>query len=223
MSTNASRYGMVAGIYDKLGQFWTRGSIGKSKHWQLQFVKPGDRVLFAGSGTSEEASHAFKLGAKIVIIDLSERMLSLARARFEWQGIDEVQFICADILEHTPKTKYDVIVANYFLDVFNYSDMKKVLRHLAGLLSVNGCLLIAGFTPPKGSLFSRLIAEIHHGIPLLFFYVFAGNALHRIYDYKAHLEELNFYIEERADFPIFRGLPFGVHAICAKFGRRFIT
>lgn len=220
MSTGASHYGLVSGIYDILGRFWTRGNIRKSKLWQIQFMKPGDYVLFAGSGTSEEVVYASKSGVNAVIIDLSEKMLSIARSKLAAEGIHDVVFIRGDICDHFSTSQYDVIVANYFLDVFDPSTMKEVLHHLKALLKFEGCLLIAGFTPVKGSKFNRWLAEIHHGIPLFVFHLLAGNALHQIYDYKPSLEELGFEVESSLDFRLFSAFDFGVHAICARKNRR---
>ena len=217
MSTNSSRYGMVSSIYDRLGDFWTRGKIRESKLWHLQFLSSEDRVLFVGSGTSEDAILASKIGAEVVVIEISDKMLSQTRNRLLAEGITEIELIKDDILNHSKLSDYDVIVANYFLDVFNFPTMQAIMLHFTRLLKRNGLLYIAGFKPPSGGILKRVLAEIHHGIPIFIFHLFLGNALHKIYDYRATLNSLNFTIEKRVDLPIFKKCDFGVHAICARY------
>ena len=41
-----------------------------------EYLKPGDKVLFAGVGHGKEAIYAAELGAEVTVVDLSRAMLT---------------------------------------------------------------------------------------------------------------------------------------------------
>ena len=93
--------------------------------------------------------------------------------------------ICGDILDHARPGGYDVVAANFFLNVFAEPVMAEVLRHLARQLRPGGRLLIADFAPAAGAPLPRALRWLYFGCAVLAFRVLAGNALHPMYDYPA--------------------------------------
>ena len=214
-STQKSRYGLVASYYDFLGRIWTGGNIRKSKLWQLRFLKHGDRVLFAGVGTGEEVVQAAQIGVHVVIIDISNQMLCIARNKLIKAGIENVVIIHGDILDHYCPSAYDAVVANYLLDVFEPSTMQIVLIHLMRQVKQDGHFLVAGFAPASGSMVQKLLTKLHYGIPSLIFYLFLGNAMHKIYDYLPLLVQHGFMIHDRRYFFLFGKYIRSTYSICA--------
>jgi len=180
------RYGRFAAVYDLFGTVWTGGRIRASKLSQIEEIKTGDRVLYAGSGTGEDALAAAQKGAHVVIVELAPQMLRRTRQRFE-DAMMTAEFICADAGQHFSPDGYDVVVANFFLNVFEPEAMERMARHLAGLVNRGGKMLIADFAPPSGGFLSRWGAQLHHGLPMLFFAATANQPLHHIYDYQTVL------------------------------------
>ncbi|NHN42453.1 class I SAM-dependent methyltransferase [Halorubellus sp. JP-L1] len=64
-------------------------------------VDPGDDVLDVGCGTGNVALTASQAGARVVGVDLSRRMLELARASADVEGAVDVSFLEGDA-EHLP-------------------------------------------------------------------------------------------------------------------------
>lgn len=213
--TQKSKYGRIACIYDFLGQVWTFGKIKQSKIWHAQFLKKGDRVLFAGCGTGEEALTAAKGGVHLVLIDHSEEMISLARNKFRSHGVENFEFIHGNIMDHEAEQAYDMVVANYIFDVFDPATMEEVLKHLTTQVKEDGLLSVSGFAPVKGWGVDRWIVEFFHGIPILIFSLFLGNALHKIYDYEPLLDRLGFNVTARQNFYLLKNKFPVTHSILA--------
>jgi SAM-dependent methyltransferase len=66
---------------------------------------------------------------RIDYVDVSARMLQLARAR---AGTDLITYYCADALTSPlPEAEYDLIVTHFFLDCFDEPDLKRVAARIA--------------------------------------------------------------------------------------------
>lgn len=141
-------YDLVAKVYAEFNYRNKKSLIVRSKMIELKEMSPGNTVLFAGSGPGEDALAAANKGAQVTCIDVSKRMLSICTAKFNEQGL-EGRFINGNVLTHTGK--YDAVIANYFLNVFNRKTAQTVLTHLSSLLAPKGILMIADVSPLKGN------------------------------------------------------------------------
>ncbi len=173
-------YDMVARRYAELNYKDQQSPIFRAKMAQLKEISPGNRVLFAGSGPGEDALMAARQGAQITCIDVSERMLSICEERFREQDLDG-RFINANILTHTEQ--YDVVIANFFLNVFNRKTAQDMLTHLSGLLAPQGILMISDVSPLKGNLIHRAIIYFGYLSVALPAAVVGLTALHVPYEY----------------------------------------
>lgn len=196
-----SGYDAVAGVYDLLADLYGLGLIRACKRSQLTAVRPGDRVLFAGAGSGGEALEAARKGARVTVVDLSPRMLSRARDRFRKAGLDSsVELILGDVREHVREPGYDVVAAQFFLNVFPEPGMEEMLSHLAGLVRPGGCLLIADFAPAGENALAGALRRFYFGIAVLAFRVLAGNPVHALYDYAGLLPGAGLRLVERQGF-----------------------
>jgi demethylmenaquinone methyltransferase/2-methoxy-6-polyprenyl-1,4-benzoquinol methylase len=186
MSTRGRSYQRVAPFYEELARVLSRGRIGAAKLSQLAWIEPGDRVLYAGVGSGEDAAAAARAGAHVTALDLSPRMLGRLERRLGTEA-ERVRLCCEDFSAHEGGP-YDAVVLNFFLNVFSPEEMQQVLDRSVGLLaSPGGRLMIADFTPPSRPL-ERIVFELHYR-PLLFSAWALGlAALHPIYDYRSALE-----------------------------------
>jgi len=172
----------LARVYEALAWLYSGGQIARLKQDQAHCFEPGSRILYAGVGPGDELASAVATGATITALDSSARMLVRARSRL--QQPDSVRFLCEDVLSHEPVEPYDVVVANFFLNVFSMEDMPRVLARLAGYLSPGGTLLVGDFAPPGQSLVERWVQRAYYLPPLLLFHLLTQNAWHPLYDYE---------------------------------------
>ena len=141
---------------------WHRASA--ERLVELCRLKPGDRVLDAGTGTGFAALHAARHVGKqgrVVGVDISQGMLSEARAGAEASGLTNIEFIQGDVtaLTQFPDASFDVVTAAtsliYIPVVEGLREMRRLLKR-GGLVAFS--TMPAGF-PVAGRLFRECAAE----------------------------------------------------------------
>lgn len=102
----------------------------------------GTRVLDAGCGEGHVARLFASHGASVVGVDISPRLLELARS-FEAEDPGEIEFIQADLANGLPSHRgvFDLATANMVLD--DCEDLAAVIATLADALRPNGRLLLS--------------------------------------------------------------------------------
>ena len=197
-------YGPVAGFYDWLAAFYSRGQIGASKQGQLEVIESGDRVLYAGVGCGADALLAARFGAHVTGVDLAPEMLERLAKQFAREDL-EAELICGDVASHKPVELYDVVVANYFLNLFDVERAREMLRHLAELVRPGGTLLLTDFALPEGGPVARAITEIYYRPVNWIAWALGLCALHPILDYARLVEPMGFRIDTERRFPVLLG------------------
>ena len=204
MSFDDYSYGSISGIYDWLAAAYSFGRIGASKRDALATISRNDRVLFAGVGRGEDALLAARQGARVTAIDLAPSMLKHVSNRFDRDGL-ALEAICGDVAKHEPADCYDVVVANYFLNLFEVDRARAMLRHLGSLVCPGGCLILADFARPEGGMFARLITEAYYRPANWIAWAFGYCALHPILDYAQLMTGMDYQIETSRRRPVFAG------------------
>ena len=175
-------YELVAPFYEELARVLSRGRISAAKASQLAWLAPGDRVLYAGAGSGEDAAAAAQAGAEVTAVDTSPRML-VRLARRLGPEAERVRLCCEDFFDHEGGG-YDAVVLNFFLNVFAEPRLGRALDLAVSLTRPGGRVMIADFSPPAGRA-ERIVFEAHYR-PLLWGAWLLGLAdLHPIHDYRA--------------------------------------
>ena len=214
--TDANNYNRAAYFYDALSNIYSGFQIIACKRHQMLHIKLGDRVLYAGAGGADDAILAASKGAQVTLVELSINMINKSRKKIERAEVQEnIELIHGDILQFDT-TDFDVVVANFFLNVFDRETMPMVFLHLNGLLKKGGLFLIADFTPLKGNIVLQLFQSIYYGVALLSFAILAKNPLHKIYDYRTYFSQMALTEVEVKDFPLFGFGPQWFRVIVAK-------
>jgi demethylmenaquinone methyltransferase/2-methoxy-6-polyprenyl-1,4-benzoquinol methylase len=152
---------------------------------------PGDKILYVGVGTGEEAALMARSDVKVTIIDTSPLMLQRAAGRLRAAGIQGVENICCDVRDHGRNAYYDIVVSNFFLNIFSESIMKEMMGHLARMAKPGGKVLIGDYSFPQGRWPQRVIQRMYYFISMFSFWLFGGTTLHPIYDYPRYFEAVN--------------------------------
>src|SRR5690606_22102764 len=124
--------------------------------------KPGARILFAGVGHGRDAIRAAELGAEVTVVDLSETMLrKFAEAQRREAPNLTIRRIHSDIMKVDEAGQYDMVVANFFLNVFDEDTMVKVLEHLIRLGKADARVVVGDFCYPSGNVVARLFKKVY--------------------------------------------------------------
>lgn len=202
----AGTFDRMAARYERLTNWYSNGRVRMSKLAQLEHLEPGQRVLYAGIGTGEDAIEAIRLGARVSGLDLSKEMVALVDGRCRESGL-EIELHHGSLFDHRPEEPYDVVCANFLLDCFPVEQSFEAMRHLVGLVRPEGLFLVADVTPPTGSPLARLVATIHHFGAFAFTRLQGLTPWFPLYDYPEMLGRLGVTVESRRFFPLWEGGP----------------
>lgn len=194
-------YKFVGHFYDFLSNIYSGKSIQHCKVAMLDHLKPGDKVLFAGVGHGIDAVYAAKRGAEVTVVDLSETMLRKFQRNLEKNGVKiHIRQVHSDILQFQEFERYDMVVANFFLNVFQRDMMLKVLQHLIKLGKPGAKVVVGDFSYPTGNVLSRAFKVLYWYGAVGFFWIFTKNAFHNIYNYPETMRQLGLEVTEKKHF-----------------------
>ncbi len=188
-------YDSVSNFYEKLANIYSFGMIRVSKDSQLQEMRKGEKVLYVGVGSGEDAIKAARLGADVTCIDLSPKMLSITKQRFEKESLVG-NFICDDITKYENEGYFDVVTANYFLNNFSKTAMLSILQHLTTLLKQNGKLMIADFVAPSNNVVVRAFQKLNYYIAVTFFWLARVAPFHKMQDYSQYFSKIGLKLDK---------------------------
>ncbi len=148
------RYDRLAPVYDRLDEgaeqrYWARW---RQRLWERA---KGPRVLEIGVGTGKNIPY-YPEGVEVTAVDLSPRMLALARRRAARLGRDvDLRVMDAQRLE-LPDKSFDTVAATFVFGTM--PDPLRGLEEARRVLRPDGRLLLLEFVRPKGA--GGLIADL---------------------------------------------------------------
>ncbi|MFN3166240.1 MAG: class I SAM-dependent methyltransferase [Phycisphaeraceae bacterium] len=195
------RYGHVAWCYDALASAYSLGAIDRSKALHHAWVSEGDRVLYAGAGGGREIVGACERGAEVTGVEPSAAMAARLR-RTLGQCATQVTIDARAIDTFDTDRPFDLVIAHYFLNLFDPPTMPRVLDRLCGFVRPGGRLVVADFKPAHNDArwFDHALRAAYYRPVNL-----AGKALgicdlHPVYDYAPLLIDRGFSVESRVGF-----------------------
>jgi len=140
-------YNAAADYYDSpANTFWSRFGQRTIERLPLQ---PGNRVLdvCCGAGASAiPAARAVRPGGTVVGVDLSEKLLQLARKKAAAEEISNVDFRLGDMLDlREAEASFDAVVCVF--GIFFVPDIPQAVRALWRLVRPGGMLAITTWGP----------------------------------------------------------------------------
>jgi demethylmenaquinone methyltransferase/2-methoxy-6-polyprenyl-1,4-benzoquinol methylase len=150
-------FATIADRYDLITRLL---SFGRDQHWKrrlidLAGIEPGVRVLDLACGTGDLSLRAATLGARVVGLDLTQRMLVLARRK---PTARPVVWTVGDMAAlPVAAASIDVITTGYGLR--NVPDLPQALAEMHRVLRSGGRLCALDFDRPE----SRVVRAIHLG------------------------------------------------------------
>lgn len=194
-------YRLIGHFYDALSHLYGGRALQRCKLAMLDQLRPGDKVLFAGVGHGLDAIYAAERGAQVTVVDLSQTMLDKFQDNlFRYQIAQPIRQVHGDILAFREYEQYDVVVANFFLNVFDEASMPRVLAHLIDLGKADARVVVGDFCPANGGWLTRAMQAVYWYTAVLLFCVLTDNPLHRIYHYPTHLQALGLSVLDTRRF-----------------------
>ncbi|HON39082.1 MAG TPA: class I SAM-dependent methyltransferase [Deltaproteobacteria bacterium] len=208
-------YWLVGFQYELSGYVYSLGRIPRCKSTMLKHLKEGDKVMVAGVGHGTEAIEASRLGADVTAVDLSETMLGHFRRRITKENPPkEIRVIHDDIFNVNEPGQYDMVIANFFLNVFSETRVREVANHLGSLVRPGGYFVVGEFVLPGRGL-KGLIQKINWYIAISFYSATTEAVFHPVWDYPGLVEGAGCTIEDIEYFPIL-----GVNLYWSILGRK---
>ena len=155
-----SMFNSIAPRYDFLNRFL---SLGIDRYWRKRAIKiiakryKNPYILDVATGTADLSIAAAKSsGAKVVGIDISEKMLEIGREKVTRKGLSEsINLITADS-ENIPFPNGSFDVAMVAFGIRNFADPSKGLSEMHRVLRNSGMILVLEFSKPQGFPFRYL-------------------------------------------------------------------
>lgn len=149
-STIADRYDLITALL----------SYGQDARWKKRLVsmanpRAGERALDLATGTGDIAFAIASSGAKTVGLDITHRMLQLARLRASGasatHALTEIPFITGDMTSLPfQSASFDLVTTGYGLR--NVPDLNTAIDEIARVLKPGGRLLSLDFNRPENAI-----------------------------------------------------------------------
>lgn len=206
-------YRHVAWVYDLLATAYSLGAIDRAKRVHHPLIQSGGRVLYAGAGRGSEIIGACQRGAEVTCVEPCPAMALRLHDRLAKHG-ERFTIVPRPIQAVTPLAEYDLVVAHFFLNVFDIATMPDILEHLCGFVKPGGRIVIADFKPnaPSDGRLTRLLRWAYYRPLNLAGWLLRICALHPVYDYGPILIEAGLKIESRQSLRVLPGLP-GIYEV----------
>ena len=107
-------------------------------------LEPGDTVLDVGCGTGVMVPYLLeRVGdtGEIISVDISPKMVAVARQKFPHDEYPNVKFIAADVNETAPENEFDAVLCYSCFP--HFKDQRASIRHLSQGLKNGGTLAVA--------------------------------------------------------------------------------
>ena len=161
-----------------------------AQQYLINFIPAKARVLIIGGGTGwilEEIAHVHPSELTIVYIDVSPKMISLAKKRNA--GNNKVTFITSQVQDvHYSPEEYDIVLTPFLFDNFTDDSLQKIFPEISKGLKRGGLWLHCDFEE-TGRFTQRFLLKVMY----FFFRVCCGieasglpdvSALFSRYEYK---------------------------------------
>jgi len=214
--TLSRNYDRAAWFYEASSHIYSTGQIRAAKLSQLQFLQPGQSILYLGVGAGEDAVRAAEMGLQVTCVDISQGMLNRLQHKLR-QGGWQAELICGNAFDHCRFEHYDAVATNFFLNCFKPAMMREMLKHASSLVKPGGRMFIADISPPQGSLLSRTFNLAYSKWAMAMFWLMRLVPWHENYDYAREMTALGLQVDSVLNFRLAKFGPVmfqSVAAIC---------
>jgi tRNA (cmo5U34)-methyltransferase len=152
-------FDVIAPVYDLLSRMVYGKSIVAAQKYFLKDIPEGAHVLIVGGGTGWIIEELFAVNktCSVVYIEASQKMLQKAQSRMNSSDKSRIQFIFQS--EMPSEGSYDVIITNFFLDVFPSYKLIYIIQQLKDRVVTNGRWIVTDFVD-DGKRWQRFLLKV---------------------------------------------------------------
>lgn len=143
-----NQFDRVAFLYDAMARLVFGKTIAEAQKYFLKDIADGSLVLILGGGTGRLAKELLKAkpNCRIVYVEASSRMIELARK--ETGHSDKINFFHGTE-ENIPAIKFDVVITNFYLDMFTPESLAGVSARIKSALKTHSLWIATDFVDEK--------------------------------------------------------------------------
>jgi tRNA (cmo5U34)-methyltransferase len=189
----SNNFSSISKFYDALGFLVFGNALKKSQLYFMNKIPPHSKVLVVGGGTGWFLEELVKITSlqKVVYVEASIQMMKLSQQRIAAiNPRTELAFINSPIETISLDEKFDVIITNYFLDLFREDQSASIAAHLLLTLNSKGIWMVTDFkVNPKfiHKIWQKALLRIMY----LFFRYTSGIEANRLPDLPLIFKQLN--------------------------------
>lgn len=200
---------MITPNYDKLAPWYSfleKISFGdelqKCRTLNLNHAKEAKNILILGDGNGRFLESLLNINpvGKIDCIDISIKMMAQAKNRIKSKpGVKNVKFIHANIFDRKLEIGfYDLVVVNFFLDCFTFSELNSLICNIYHGLSPGGFLINGDFNIPD-TLFKKISARFILMGMYVFFKIFTRLSASKLIDPEPILKSNGLVLKNKSE------------------------
>lgn len=139
-----NRFNWIAPRYDRLVHLIFGGTLHRAQLHFISAIGPRDRVLILGGGSGKLLNELLIIRPLIAVtyIEASSEMIRLTRQNIHQNP--NVIFIHGT-QNDIPEGRYDVVITNFFLDLFTNVGVETLIKIVLEKFDVNGKWLVTDF------------------------------------------------------------------------------
>ncbi|MCB9263307.1 MAG: class I SAM-dependent methyltransferase [Flavobacteriales bacterium] len=154
----------------------------------FDWIKPTDNVLIVGGGTGKILPY---LSSKNIIdyVEKSPKMISIAKKKSIGKN---VAFHTMDFRNFTSQKQYEVVVSNFFLDLFTPQEIAQFAKQIHSILAPKGIWLVADFSATNQ--LKTIKQKCLLKATIIFFNIFARHKLNQVFDIQKIVQHSDFKV-----------------------------
>jgi len=174
-----NNFDFVAPFYDVLARIIFGKNIKTAQTHFLNHIPNDAHILILGGGSGVILKEIFaqKNSRQILYIEKSKKMIALSKKQLTKLQLEQVVF-AQDMGENINQV-FDVIITNFFLDVFEKTGLENMMKLLRGLLSEDGIWLFTDFKN-QNIWWQKMLLKLM----FTFFRLFANLESKQLYDFE---------------------------------------
>lgn len=197
-SSNRQRKGfnLIAPIYEPLMRSVFGNSLRNMEYRLMDMIPSNKDILIVGEGNGVFLGKFVKLNhpSSITVVDLSDKMCELSRNRIKrmYPAQLKIDYVVSDILQFRTDKKFDIIITNFFLDLFDPIQLEKIMLTCDSFLKSDGLWYFTDFYDRPGTGLPSFVREIIMKPIYSFFAFLTGISGRRLPDFCNYFSKLNY-------------------------------